>query len=59
MRTARLLAPSPSGEPARRQLQLQQTTAMMNQLRHSLGGMVVLAAHDPGAAAELSKALAS
>jgi len=39
--------------------QLQQTTAMMNQLRHSLGGMVVLASHDPGAAAELHKALAS
>jgi glyoxylase-like metal-dependent hydrolase (beta-lactamase superfamily II) len=39
--------------------QLQQTTAMMNQLRRSLGGMVVLASHDPGAAAELSKALAS
>jgi hypothetical protein len=32
---------------------------MMNQLRQSLGGMVVLASHDPGAAAELSKALAS
>jgi glyoxylase-like metal-dependent hydrolase (beta-lactamase superfamily II) len=39
--------------------QLQQATAMMNQLRHGLGGMVVLASHDPGAAAELDKALAS
>jgi glyoxylase-like metal-dependent hydrolase (beta-lactamase superfamily II) len=39
--------------------QLQQTTAMMSQLRHSLGGMVVLASHDPGAAAELTRALAS
>jgi hypothetical protein len=32
---------------------------MMNQLRHSLGGMVVLASHDPGAEAELHRALAS
>jgi glyoxylase-like metal-dependent hydrolase (beta-lactamase superfamily II) len=39
--------------------QLQQSTAMMNQLRHSFGNMVVLASHDPGAAAELHKALAS
>ena len=39
--------------------QLQQTTAMMNQLRLSLGGMVVLASHDPGAAAELHKAIPS
>lgn len=33
--------------------QLQQTTAMMNQLRRSLGSMVVLASHDPDAATEL------
>ena len=39
--------------------QLRQTTAMMNQLRRDLGGLVVLASHDPDAAAELSKALDS
>jgi glyoxylase-like metal-dependent hydrolase (beta-lactamase superfamily II) len=35
--------------------QLQTTTAMMNQLRQNLGGLVVLASHDPGAAGELAK----
>jgi glyoxylase-like metal-dependent hydrolase (beta-lactamase superfamily II) len=39
--------------------QLQQTTALMNQLRSRLGGLVVLAAHDPGAAAALDRALSS
>jgi hypothetical protein len=28
---------------------------MMNQLRQHLGGLVVLASHDPGAAGELDK----
>ena len=36
--------------------QLQQTTAMMNELHRNLGGLVVLATHDPGAEGELSKA---
>jgi glyoxylase-like metal-dependent hydrolase (beta-lactamase superfamily II) len=36
--------------------QLQQTTAMINELRRNLGGMVVLATHDPDAEGELSKA---
>ena len=36
--------------------QLQQTTAMMNELRRNLGGLVVLATHDPDAEGELSKA---
>lgn len=39
--------------------QLRETSAMMNQLRHNLGGMVVLAAHDPDAEAALHRALAS
>jgi len=39
--------------------QLRQTTAMMNQLRQNLGGLVVLASHDPDAAAELNKVLYS
>jgi len=39
--------------------QLQQTTALMNQLRHSLGSLVILASHDPGAATALNKALQS
>jgi len=37
--------------------QLRQTTAMMNELRKSLGDLVVLASHDPNAAAELDKAV--
>ena len=35
--------------------QLQETTAMMNQLRRSLGDMVVLASHDPEAAGDLDR----
>jgi N-acyl homoserine lactone hydrolase len=38
--------------------QLQQTTAMMNELRRNLGGLVVLATHDPDAKGELSKVFA-
>ena len=37
--------------------QLQQTTAMMNELRRRLGGLAVLATHDPGAQGILTKAL--
>ena len=35
--------------------QLRQTTALMNELRLNLGGLVVLATHDPDAEGELSK----
>ena len=38
--------------------QLRETSAMMSQLRRNLGGMVVLAAHDPDAEAALHRALA-
>jgi len=38
--------------------QLQQTTAMMNELRRNLGGLVVLATHDPEAENELSRVFA-
>jgi glyoxylase-like metal-dependent hydrolase (beta-lactamase superfamily II) len=38
--------------------QLQQTSAMMNELRRNLDGLVVLATHDPGAEGRLSKAFA-
>lgn len=38
--------------------QLRETTAKLNQLGANLGGMVVLASHDPDAAAALDKALA-
>jgi glyoxylase-like metal-dependent hydrolase (beta-lactamase superfamily II) len=37
--------------------QLQETTAKIKQLRHNLGGLVVLATHDPAAAAQLEKSL--
>ena len=37
--------------------QLQKTTAMMNELRRNLGGLVVLATHDPAAQGLLSRAL--
>ena len=38
--------------------QLEQTTAMMNELRRSLGGPVVLATHDPDAEGALNKVFA-
>jgi glyoxylase-like metal-dependent hydrolase (beta-lactamase superfamily II) len=38
--------------------QLAETTAQMNELSRQLGGLVVLAAHDPGAAGSLAAALA-
>jgi N-acyl homoserine lactone hydrolase len=37
--------------------QLQQTTAMMNELRRNLGDLTVLATHDPAAQSLLSQAL--
>jgi len=37
--------------------QLQETTAMMNELRRNLGGLAVLATHDPAAQGLLSRAL--
>jgi preprotein translocase subunit SecD len=39
--------------------QLEQTTTKVNQLRANLPGTVVLAAHDPTAAAELAKTMGS
>jgi N-acyl homoserine lactone hydrolase len=39
--------------------QLQQTTAMMNELSRNIGGLVVLATHDPAAQGLLSRALAA
>ena len=42
------------GVGARRQLR--ETTAMVNALRHRHPGMVILAAHDPGASARLASA---
>ena len=38
--------------------QLKQSTAMMNELRRNLGGLVVLATHDPDAEGELSRVFA-
>lgn len=37
--------------------QLKQTTAMMNELRRHVGGLAILATHDPGAQGILNKAL--